>query len=250
MLNIGLVQLEVKEGKIDYNKDNIEKIIQKRSSNDLDILCFPELCISGYDFKAADKSNNESKFFSNMAKKYKQAIIAGIKIEEKNKPYDNLSFWDEKGNLLGSYNKLHLWGKENDYFSRGDETILVDYKNWKIGLLICADLGFPEVSRKLTLEGADILIYPSAWEINNEYLFDICGAARAAENQVYVLLLNRASSEDKYCGYTSVYFPNGKMLKQVGRIEEDYMEVQLKKEEINKAREFIPWLKMRNPKAY
>ena len=52
MLRLGVVQMAVLEGKVEENQKKIRNIVKKYAKDDIDLLCFPELCISGYDFNA------------------------------------------------------------------------------------------------------------------------------------------------------------------------------------------------------
>ena len=250
MLNIGLVQLDVKEGDIKSNKGKIEKYVKDKSCRQLDLLCFPELCISGYDFDTVKNSLDELEFFSYMSNKYNQAILAGVSKNEDGKYFDTVCIWDENGIKLGEYKKIHLWGVEKEFFTSGDDLSIVDFRGWKIGLLICADFGFPELSRALTVMGADVIFYPSAWDVKSGELFRLCAKMRSVENQIYSVALNRGSSENKFCGSTGVYGPDGNVIKEIRHLEEDYIEVVLRKEKIENFRKELPWLDMRRPDLY
>lgn len=250
MLNIGLVQLDVIEGDVEGNKKKIEEYVKKHTRKELDLLCFPELCISGYDFDVAKNSLHELEFFSHISKKYSQAILASVNKKEGKEYFDVLCIWDENGIKLGEYKKIHLWGEEKEFFSPGDDLVIVNFKGWKIGLLICADYGFPELSRTLTLMGADVIFNPSAWDVNSGELFRLCAKMRAVENQNYSVALNRGSSKNKFCGSTGVYGPDGNVVKEIRHREEDYIEVILKKEKIENFRKELPWLDMRRPEIY
>lgn len=250
MLRLGMVQFAVVEGDVERNCARIEQEVKNHAQDGVDILCFPELCISGYKFEKG-KTLDEQEFMSKMAGKYQQPLLAGVQAVHEGKYYDTVCLWDEEGKLLGEYRKIHLWASENDYFDRGDGLITVDYKGWKIGLLICADLGFAEVSTPLALKkGADVIIYPSAWGYGWEELFSGCAKTRAAENQVYIVALNRACGDEKYCGNTTVANPDGTVLVKLETTEEAYAEVILKKSKLEEAREGIPWRKMKQLGIY
>lgn len=106
MLKLGIIQLSIQEGNIEKNCAHIEELVRKHSSDDIDLLCFPELCISGYNFEKAIISDREALFFSELASKYKIAIMAGINKKEGNQHYDVACIWDETGTLLGEYKKI------------------------------------------------------------------------------------------------------------------------------------------------
>lgn len=250
MLKIGLIQLKVIEGDISKNTEHLEKMIQEFKTDDVDVLCFPELCISGYQFERADVID-EQRFMAKMAKKYKIAIIGGVHAVRTGLHYDTACLWDDTGELLGEYKKIHLWSSENDFFESGTNLVVVPYKGWDIGLLLCADLGFPEISGPMaTKMNADILIYLSAWAAGYEDLFVTCTKARAAENQIYVLSLNRATGNEQYCGNSLAAGPDGSVIGHLPYTDEGYLEVELEKEHIKRVRTEIPWREMKNDELY
>lgn len=78
MLRVGLIQLSIIEGNVQENKKHIRDLVTKYSRDEIDLLCFPELCLSGYDFDQADNSLDESEFMAGLAKEYSVSILAGI----------------------------------------------------------------------------------------------------------------------------------------------------------------------------
>ena len=226
-------------------------MVQTHSSDDIDLLCFPELCVSGYDFEKAAASDREDAFLADLARRYGIAILAGISRKEGDSFFDVSCIWDGQGRLLGRYRKIHLWDKENDFFEKGDELVTVSFKGWTIGLLICADLGFAELSKALALNReADVIIYPSAWYPGWDYLFANLSSIRAAENQVYTIGLNRAAGDVDYCGNSVVSNPDGSVLARLCTPGEAYARVVLKKERLQQARDAIVWRKMRREDVY
>lgn len=252
MLKIGAIQLAVEEGKKETNLAHIEEMIQKNKNDGIELICFPELCISGYQFDVAKKSTNEDEIFSMLSAKYHVAIIAGICLHEDEKMYDAVGMWDEEGKCLGIYKKIHLWASENGIFEEGNQLPIIDFKGWKIGILICADLGFPEISTILTQKGCELIVYLSAWGRGPGFdeLFTNCARVRAAENQIYVIALNRGDGDQVYCGYTTVAKPDGTALAFIGKTGEDSCSVLLKKDEIERVRTAIPWTSMKRKDLY
>lgn len=250
MLRLGLVQLSVTEGGTEENKRRIRALTDKYASEDIDLLCFPELCVSGYDFEKAGASEDEESFFSELARENGIPILAGIKTEREDGRYDAACIWDETGNLLGEYRKIHLWDRESEFFKGGEELLVIPFKGWKIGLLICADLRFFEVSTPLKNMGADMIIYPSAWADGWMELFHLCGRMRAAENQIYTVLLNRASGDVRYCGGTAVMGPDGSVLCALPDDREGFLNVRADKAQIDRVRENLAWEGMKLPQVY
>lgn len=252
MLRVGLIQLSIIEGNVQENKKHIRDLVTKYSRDEIDLLCFPELCLSGYDFDQADNSLDESEFMAGLAKEYSVSILAGIYLREGDKRYDAVRMWDKNGTLLGTYRKIHLYATERRFFSAGSDLCIIPFKGWNIGILVCADLGFPEVTRILVDSGCDLVIYPSAWARGKGFdeLFTNCGRIRAAENQVYTIVLNRGDGDQEYCGYTTVSNPDGTARLFLNVTEETYAKVTLNKDEIRNIREMIPWQMMRQDDLY
>lgn len=250
MLKIGLVQLSVTEGEIEKNRRHIQRLARKYAAEDIDLLCFPELCISGYDYEKARESKKEKDFFSELAKECGMAIMAGVNDFSEGKNYDAACIWDETGEILGEYRKIHLWDKESLFFQQGQELVLIPFKGWKIGLLICADLRFFEISTPLTNMGADVIIYPSAWAEGWKDLFHLCARMRAAENQIYTIVLNRASGNVNYCGGTALVEPDGSILRELKNDAEGFLKLEIKKERIIKVREELAWESQKLPHVY
>ena len=100
MLKIGLIQLAVMEGRCQENMLHIKELAKKYAKDDVDLLCFPELCVSGYDFEKAQHCANEAEFFSELARECNTAIAAGIHVEEEGRHYDAACLFDETGTLL------------------------------------------------------------------------------------------------------------------------------------------------------
>lgn len=250
MLKLGIVQLAVTEGDIENNTRKIEAEVKRHGSAGVDIVCFPELCVSGYRFEEASKLD-ETEFMAAAAKGYRTAVIAGVHRIENGLHYDAVCLWDENGRRLGEYRKIHLWASENGYFEHGSTLTVIPYKGWNIGLLLCADLGFPELSSLLAGEkGADVLVYSSAWAKGWEDLFVSCTKVRAAENQVYAVSVNRGSGSAEYCGNSTVAGPDGSTLHCLKTKEAAAVTVSLEKAEISRVRKEIPWTEMKQYALY
>lgn len=251
MLKIGVVQVSVQEGNVEANCRHLEELIKIYSKDSVDLLCFPELCVSGYDYLVAAKSDQEEEFFSKMAQKYRVAILAGVHILKDGKHYDACGVWDETGKKLGEYRKIHLWDTEYQFFDVGNELSIVPFKGWNLGLLICADCGFTEVSSTLAMKyGADVIIYPSAWDPGWNDLLPTCCKMRAAENQVYAIIVSRANGNKAFTGNTTVAGPKGDTVMELRTNEEAYGRVVLYKEKLEEAQKAIPWRIMRRKELY
>lgn len=132
--------------------------------------------------------------------------------------YYNLGFCFESGTLAGSYRKTHPFKAENQYFSRGSsiEPITLKKQNLKIGFEICYELRFPEVARKLSLAGSDLLVTIAAFPNPRSEHWKTLARARAIENQIPHIACNRTGSAPNL-----TYFGNSMIIDAWGEVKAD-----------------------------
>ena len=103
----------------------------------------------------------------------------------------NTAYYFTPGGEIHEQDKIHRtrWEREKWASDPGDQLKLFDTPHGKIAILICYDIEFPELSRMVCEEGADILFVPSCTDDRQGYLrVRYCAQARAIENQVYVVM--------------------------------------------------------------
>ncbi len=125
------------------------------------------------------------------------------------------------GKILLNYRKSHLFGELDRAMFKaiGDEFPIAELHGFKIGLLICYDIEFPEPARRLALQGADIILIPTAQMQPYEQVARHVLPARAYENQVYTAYANHSGDDDglSYVGLSSICGPDGTVLAMAGR---------------------------------
>ncbi len=137
--------------------------------------------------------------------------------------YHNLGFCIGSGKLAGVYRKTHLYGLERKHFSRGNHILPIKLENEgiAIGLQICFDLRFPEISRKLAVAGADILVTVGGFADPKAGQWKALATARAIENQIPHIACNRVGKAPfaSYFGNSLVISPQGNMKAEAGSDE-------------------------------
>ena len=229
-MKIHLLQTSVNEKDTGANFRNAVEIFKNKVPENGGLVVLPELFIPGYKeeniYEWAAKSEEVIKTFSHEAKRKNTAIVLGtIAINEDGKRYNRSIFIDENGEIVGKYNKTHLFKllKEDIYFTKGDELPVFEYKGWKVGINICYDLRFPESIRALYNKGANLIILPSAWPHARTDVFKKLCFARAIENQCYFVTCNRAShSADNptYAGNSMIIAPDGELLAECSELDD------------------------------
>lgn len=252
-LKITVLQLEHNKNP-DENITEIEEYVERLNTDDIDILCLPELPIFGFNYEllsklSFDEIEEKKQFFKNLASNNDMYIITGLVEKTQEDYYDSAYIFDDSGEELFMYRKTHLWSKEREFFNEGNSLGIVDVAGWKISLGICADLGFPEFSRTLTLKEAEVLIFPSAWSEPYDELWNLMNKARAAENQVFVVSPNLSGSSNEYCGLSISVDPKGEIIKQMDK-KLGHFSIRLQKDILENRREEIPWLDQRRKTVY
>eukprot|EP01119_Soliformovum_irregulare_P002743 TRINITY_DN129_c0_g3_i1.p1 TRINITY_DN129_c0_g3~~TRINITY_DN129_c0_g3_i1.p1 ORF type:complete len:271 (-),score=42.32 TRINITY_DN129_c0_g3_i1:124-936(-) len=210
---------------VTQNLDIIRTVLQNAPS-DLDLIIFCELFLTGYcsskDLRTfAEHADGPSfQIIAELAKKHNIGIIYGYPEKSKEKDgilYNSALFVDKNGNCIANYRKTHAWGSyEKSYFTNGDTiSPIVSFEGWKIALMICYDVEFPELSRCLALNGAEILVVPTA--LANQFNAKVTVTSRAFENGVFLCYVNRVGTENcpdmnsdfTFCGLTTILAPNG-----------------------------------------
>lgn len=232
-IKICAVQFQVNP---DFNKNlaRVEQFFKKANNSNCDIICFPEIFLTGpiSKEKCSPKIPIESKkLFSKLSKNYGIYSIMGSIIENINNNFYNISYlFDDKGDTIGNYKKNHLVQKsEAKYLTAGNKVSVFKTKIGNIGIEICRDLLYPEVTRKLMLKNADIVFCPSFWSAksssydwiySNRYFknktpkeVDALVSARAIESELIFVYVNAAGkfsskeSKDILLGKTQIALP-------------------------------------------
>jgi predicted amidohydrolase len=195
--------------------------IRKASDKNIDLIIFPEMTLTGFSnnikFIAEDLQDSWTiTNFSKLAKKFNIAIIFGVVIKNGKKAYNKSIFMNNKGDILLDYDKIHpfSFAKEDKFFDSGNKLEIVDYKNIKFGLTICYDLRFPELYSALS-EKCDVIINIANWPAKRVDHWNTLLKARAIENQLFVIGVNRIGidgNELEYRESSNIFNANGEQL--------------------------------------
>ena len=216
-----LVQMPCEEGNREFNFQYARHFLKEYKSTDaVDFLVFPELFAIGfrhedYEREGAGVPGPTSEFLCDVAKEY-GVYVFGTGIEKsEDKFYNTLVGANPSGKVIGSYRKIHPFQEERDIFDGGTSIVLMECGGINVGVQICYDIRFPEVSRKLALEGAEILIVSAAFPDPRSVHWNTLVQARAIENQVYMAAVNRIGTgfdKKTYFGHSQIVDPWGVVL--------------------------------------
>lgn len=211
---IALVQCEIEVASPQRNLRKMEKYVQEAHSK-ADIIVFPEACTVGpvmdreefVDFKGQYRTH-----FQELARTHEIDIVPGSWLEEDKGGWYNTTYYiDSSGEIKGRYRKINLWHPERPYVTPGNEISVFDSQFGRIGLILCWDLIFPELFKRMAYRGVEIVICPSYWMaedagigVNYEKKAEIISVnglciARAFETNIIVNYCN-AAGEFSYQG--------------------------------------------------
>lgn len=217
-----------------------------------DLLVCPEMSLTGYQIGAQRASELAepadgplSQAVAAIAQRHGVAIVYGYpEHNAEGKPYNAVQCIAADGQRLANYRKTHLFGDiDHAQFSAGPQAPAVfEWNGWRLGLLICYDIEFPEPARMLALQGADAVLVPTANMIEFDEVQRVLLPARALENRVFVAYANACGVEagTTYGGLSLVCGPEGALLAHAVR-DETQLVLTLSSETLRKARAAAPW---------
>lgn len=218
---VSLVQMPCIEGNREANFARARWLLRNfRPGNGVNFVVLPELFAMGFrhtDYAVAGPGvpGPTTEFLSEISEQLGAYTVAtGIELGEE-RYYNTLALADPSGNIRGIYRKIHPFQEERDVFEGGDAITLFDCDGIKVGVQICYDIRFPEVSRRLALEGAELILVPAAFPDPRHAHWNVLVEARAVENQLYVAAVNRVGwglDKKTYFGHSQVVDPWGVVL--------------------------------------
>lgn len=176
----------------------------------VDLIVLPEMFTSGFTMNpkavAETMEGPTIAWLKQLAPDKNCAITGSLVIEEGGKYYNRLVFVHPDGRLH-TYDKRHLFtlAGEDKVYTAGRDKLVIDFRGFKICLLICYDLRFPVFARNV--EHYDLLVYVANWPKLRVHAWDILLRARAVENMCYVIGVNRVgtdANQHQYVGHSQV----------------------------------------------
>ncbi len=217
-LDICVAQMEVDDHDVSTNLQRIAALAGELDGERLDLVVLPELCDYGYDLGTIRErfEGPESPALDAMrsvAASLGCHVAAGVVEAAGDLLYDALTVVDENGDVVSSYRKIQLFGpgEEDAVFEAGDAVEVFELGDWTLGLAVCNDLRYPEIARRLTRKGIDLMVLAAAWPFPRVRHFTTLLEARAIENQIFVVASNRVgkTGETLLCGSSRIVNPHG-----------------------------------------
>ena len=264
MAKVAVIQFKASTDK-DQNLKRIVNFIIKAASHGADLCAFPEFMMfyttsqqspSDLASQAETINGNFVRTIADVAKKNSIEVIGTIyeKSKKKDRVYDTSFLVDKSGVIKSTYRKIHLYDalgfKESNKLEPGSKiSVPIKTSVGKLGMLICYDLRFPEMSRTLASSGSEILVAPSAWVkgmMKEEHWLTI-NKTRAIENGCYIIAPDQVGNI--YCGRSLVVDPYGKILLDMKKKQGMGM-VEISIHKVKETRKALPLLQNRRTDIY
>ena len=275
-LKVGLVQTKVSED-LQENLDKTARFVRQAAKKGAQIVCLQELFAYQYFAQTKDDRFFQtaepvpgplSRFLSEAASQNRVMLIGGSIYErgEDGKFYNTTLIYDSKGELAGKYRKMHIPHDPNyyeqHYFTPGDlGYIQVKLGDTVVAPLICYDQWFPEAARVNTIQGAQIIFYPTAigWfpELKRDEPFSArrwedAMRAHASLNGIFTAAVNRVGREGdlRFWGGSFVSDPFGEIVARASRSKEEVLIASLDLDRIRMSQDGWRFMVNRRPQSY
>jgi len=248
---LALVQAAFPFGDKPNNLAKAEGFLREAASKGADFICLPESFDIGYSseriktmMKLAEplEQNTSVRTIGTLAKELGIFILAPVFLRVAADHVENAAILiNDEGAIVGSYSKTHLVpGAELDCITPGHSYPVFETKYGRIGMMICNDLTAPEPARMLGIQGADVILIPSAWRSISSWATHWTSLlpARAIDNQAVVAALNHVGTTDSdtYSGETLICDTDGIILQMAGKEEENILYAEIDIERIRRAK--------------
>lgn len=219
-----------------------------------DLLVTPEMFMTGYRIGAEatrrlaePASGPFADGVAALARETGMAILYGFPECDGARIYNAAQVFDGAGQPLALYRKLHLPNDaERAIFTPGDRIVTFEFLGFRVAMLICYDVEFPESVRACAAAGADLVLAPTALRQHWRRIAETMMPVRALENGVYLAYCNQAGTEAdwSYAGLSCICAPDGSVPARAGTGAEVIVAT-LDRAAISAARARLPYLQDR-----
>jgi omega-amidase len=260
-LKLALIQMDIVIGDPEANFAKAERMLAEAVSADVkpDLIMMPEMWNTGYALdrihELADVGGVRTcERLSAFAQEHGVMLIGGSIAEKRESGvYNTIHAFGRSGEELGSYDKIHLFRlmDEEKHLQPGIHTGALDLNGISTGMMICYDIRFPELFRKLALNGAKAVFVPAEWPNPRLHHWRTLLQARAIENQMYVVACNRCgqSGDTEFFGHSMVVDPWGEVIAESDD-QEGILTAEIDFALVDQVRARIPIFEDRRPTLY
>ena len=222
-IKIAGVQMDIQLGNAAANLRAMRERLSETSRSGATLTVFPECSTTGYCFDSLAEAKTVAQplqgpnfqAVQQMCAEFQTRAVFGFLELVGDQVFNGLAMVGPAG-LIGSYRKIHLPFLGVDRFTTpGDQGLeVIEMSDLRVGLNICYDCSFPESARVLMLRGADLIVLPTNWPPTSGLTADLIPNARALENHLYFMSVNRIGTERgfSFIGKSKICDPRGRSM--------------------------------------
>ena len=267
-IKIAAIQMSTVADKME-NVRTVKTYLEKIKDENPDFVILPEMFCCPYQTEnfpiyAEEEGGPIWQQLSAYAKQYGVYLIGGSMPEKdaEGNVYNTCYVFDREGKQIGKHRKVHLFDidvkggqtfKESDTLTAGDSDTVFDTEFGKIGVMLCFDIRFPELSRMMVNDGAKVIFVPAAFNMTTGPAhWELSFRTRALDNQIY--MVGCAPARDVSAGYISwghsiVTDPWGRVIDMLDE-KKGILLAELDMDYEEQVREELPLLKSRRKDIY
>jgi omega-amidase len=259
-MKVALLQMDIALGDVAANRRKAAAMIAEAIARGARLLVLPEMWTTGYKLaeihKLAEPADGPTiQMLSAAAKTNGVEIITGSIAEARDgRVYNTCYAIDRCGGLVAKYSKIHLIGlmEEDRYLTAGDRKTLFTMSFGQAAMIICYDLRFTELPRALALDGCQALFVPAEWPAARGSHWRTLNIARAIENQMFVIAVNRVGADDSnlFYGHSLIVDPWGEVLAEGPEKDEAVIVADVDFASVAAVRQRMPVFADRRPQCY
>ncbi len=256
------VQFNVQRGEVEENLRCATQLLQRAAEAGARLCVLPEMWTTSF-LKEITPGIVEASLQAERAVQELSGdlgvIVVGGGIEPEAGDFYNRALVVDRGEVLGSYRKIHLFSPnaENRHLSAGDTPLIADTSLGRVGVLICYDIRFPELVRYYFERDVAIMAVPSQWPEARATHWRTLLKARAIENEMFVIGCNRTGQEPSLKNDDSLTFPgDSRIIDPMGETlaggagEDEPVVARVELRKVRTMRRILPVHKDRRPDVY
>lgn len=253
-VRIALWQCEARPLQVEANLTRLDATAAVSTARGAQLLIAPEMVVTGYaiDPDAADRLADApdgpvAQRVRDIARSHDIAILYGcVERAPDGRRFNAIRLVDRLGSAIATHHKTQLFGDiDRRMVAPGSSRPpVVEWAGWRVGLLTCYEVEFPELVRSCARRGADLICVPTANMIDYDVVQEVLLPARALESQVFLAYANYCGAEGDlvYGGRSTVVSPTSAVLAQAGR-DPELLVVDLDRLTLEESRETYPYLR-------
>ncbi|MFP8965671.1 amidohydrolase [Pokkaliibacter sp. CJK22405] len=244
-LRVAVIQTELVWQDWEANKAQLTPKLAEQQGL-ADVIVLPEMFASGFsmDTSMAQRMDGDAVAWMREQAEALDAVVCGsLMMDVPGEGCVNRFIWMPPAGAYQTYDKRHLFrmGNEHEHYQPGDQRVVIEYRGWRILPLVCYDLRFPVFARNR--QDYDLFLIVANWPARRSHHWKTLIAARAIENQAYVVACNRVGTDGNdwaFSGGSQIIDPQGAILAQVEDDQAGSCRAELSLSAVNEYREAFP----------